>query len=280
MSNTPTAGLTISAVAARTGVGVSTLRAWERRHAFPKPERLPGGHRRYSETEVARILRVIAERDAGRTLEGAIETVRRQRAVDQPQAALIEEQDQSIFAGLRRSRPDLHGISLGRRTMLALSRAIEDESLAHADRPHLVAAFQTEHAYADAGARWSDLLVTAGSAIVFADFPGSARRDGAVEVAIPADDPMRREWSIVCDAPNFAALLAGWERSDGRFEAIWTVDAHAVRFAGQLGRHLAERHAPRLRLASTVLPPVEDDPEATVRRSTALSTRVVSYLER
>lgn len=260
-------------------MGVSTLRAWELRHGFPEPERLPGGHRRYSEADVARILRVVAERGAGRTLEAAIEVARRDHSTDSDPTSLTDTDDRSIFAGLRRSRPDLHAVSLGRRTMLALSRAIEDESVAQADRPHLMAAFQTARAYAAARARWDDLLVTAGSAIVLADFPRSSRRGHTVQVSIPVDDPMRREWSIVCDGRRSAALLAGWERPDGRFEAIWAVDAPAVRFAYQLGRRLAERHAPRLRLAATELPPVDDDQGAALRRSEALTTRAMSYLE-
>lgn len=273
------AGLTISAVSARTGVRQSTLRAWEHRHGFPEPQRLPGGHRRYSEAEVTRILRVVAERSAGRTLEAAIEVARRDHTTDSDPTSFTDTDDRSIFAGLRRSRPDLHAVVLGRRTMLALSRAIEDESVAQADRPHLVAAFQTARAYAVARARWDDLLVTAGSAIVLADFPRSSRRGRTAQVSIPAGDPMRREWSVVCDGRRSAALLAGWERPDGRFEAIWAVDAHAVRFAHQLGRRLAERHAPRLRLMPMALPPIDDDQGAALRRSEALTTRAMSYLE-
>ena len=45
-------------MAARTGLGVATLRAWESRYGFPEPERLPNGHRRYRIADVARIEQV------------------------------------------------------------------------------------------------------------------------------------------------------------------------------------------------------------------------------
>jgi MerR family transcriptional regulator, light-induced transcriptional regulator len=270
------AGLTISAVSARTGVGVAVLRAWEQRFGFPNPDRLAGGHRRYDEADVAAIGRVVAERDAGRSLETAIAIVLQGGATGSD-----DQLDRSVFSGLHRARPDLPVHALSRRTMLAMSRSIEDECFAHADRPQLLAAFQTEEAYARSRPRWDDLIGTAGPAIVFADFPKSRRHAGRVEVRVPPDDPLRREWSVVCDAPGSAAVLAGWERPDGRFEAIWTAEAHAVRLATDLGRRLAAHHAPRLRLPDPPAPlPPSHDPTVTVRRATALTNRVIAYLDR
>jgi DNA-binding transcriptional MerR regulator len=274
VSTSPAAGLTISAVAARTGVSVSVLRAWERRHGFPVPQRLPGGHRRYLEDDVARILRVVAEREGGRSVEAAIAQV---RAADPVRGPL---DDRSIFAGLHRARPDLPTHALTRRTMLALSQAIEDEARAHADRPHLVAAFQSEVAHEAARHRWADLHDTAAATIVFADFPRSRRHGSTVEVAIAADDPMRREWSVVCDGVGATAVLAGWERTDGRFEALWSVDAGAVRLATHLGRALAERHAPELELPPAPVAEPDGDPVGAARRSAAVADRVIAYLDR
>lgn len=48
--------LSIGELAERTGVAVETLRAWERRYGLVRPQRTPGGHRRYDEHDVARIL--------------------------------------------------------------------------------------------------------------------------------------------------------------------------------------------------------------------------------
>ena len=58
--------MSISDVVERTGVAEGTLRMWERRHGFPVPERLPSGHRRYSEEQVELVLRVLAARASGR----------------------------------------------------------------------------------------------------------------------------------------------------------------------------------------------------------------------
>ena len=267
------AGLTISAAAARTGVSVAVLRAWEQRFGFPRPQRLEGGHRRYDDAEIERISQVVVERDAGRSLEAAIALVL------QGTPTLPDEADASVFAGLRRARPDLPVNILSRRAMLALSRAIEDESLASSDRPHLVAAFQTRQAYRAAHARWDELLASAASAIVFADFPRARRHGRALEVPIRPGAPLRREWSIVSDAPSSAAVMAGWERADGRFEVVWTVEADAVRIATEVGRRLAADHAPRLSLPDSPPPLAGPDPTATIRRATALTNRVVAYLD-
>ena len=48
---------------------------------------------------------------------------------------------------------------------------------------------------------------------------------------------MRREWTVVCDAPDYPALLTAWELPGQStvpdrqrlFEAIWTVEPAVVR---------------------------------------------------
>jgi DNA-binding transcriptional MerR regulator len=270
------AGLTISAVAARTGLTAAALRAWEQRFGFPRPERLEGGHRRYDEADVERIARVVAERDAGRSLEAAIALV-----LQASPPAAADDADTSVFAGLRRARPDLPVHTLHRRTMLALSRAIEDESLASGERPHLFAAFQTRVAYHAARERWDDLIDTATATVVFADFPRPRRRGSLLEVPLRPGAPLRREWSVVTDAPGSAAAMAGWERADGRFEAVWTVEAGAVRLATQVGRRLVTAQAPTLTLPDPP-PPLAPtvDATATIRRATAITNRVIAQLDR
>ncbi|MEY2459141.1 MAG: hypothetical protein QOG30_971 [Acidimicrobiaceae bacterium] len=65
----------VGELARRTGVGVSTLRAWESRFQFLDPARSPTGHRLYVEADVERVdavLRLIAE---GLTLAAAIARV-------------------------------------------------------------------------------------------------------------------------------------------------------------------------------------------------------------
>lgn len=41
-----------NAAAAMLGVSPNTLRSWERRYGFPRPERTPGGHRQYDQAEI------------------------------------------------------------------------------------------------------------------------------------------------------------------------------------------------------------------------------------
>jgi DICT domain-containing protein len=275
-TNGAAAGLTISAVAARTGLSVPVLRAWERRYGFPSPDRLEGGHRRYDEGEVARILAVVRERRAGRSLEAAIEVAR--RGVPAAWAGEAGHGAGTIHAGLRQRRPDLEVHVLSRRGMLAVSHAIEDECLASADRATVTGAFQRVDAYDRAQARWRELGRTAASTLVFADFARSRTRGGIHEVAIDRSSPLAREWAVVCDGPRAAAVLAGWERSDGRFEALWTVEPEVVRLATILGRQLAEEHAPRVRVAPAPVSPT--DPAAALPRAVAVTNRAIAYLDR
>src|SRR6266496_5321990 len=49
------------AVARETGVPADTFRAWERRYGMPRPQRTAGGHRLYSERDIA-IIRWLRDR--------------------------------------------------------------------------------------------------------------------------------------------------------------------------------------------------------------------------
>jgi MerR family transcriptional regulator, light-induced transcriptional regulator len=51
-------GASIRVVVNRTGIPADTLRIWERRYGFPKPERRPGGSRVYSDEDILRLLLV------------------------------------------------------------------------------------------------------------------------------------------------------------------------------------------------------------------------------
>lgn len=274
MSSIPQAGLTISAVAARTGLSVAVLRSWEERHGFPRPARLPGGHRRYREVDVDRILRVLAERSTGRSLSASIDI-----AVAAPERAAGSP---TVLSGLRHLRPDLRTTVIRRRTMLAISLAIEDECLARAERPHLSAAFQREAVYRGAQERWDELARHADATLVFGTFTRSrTTRGGVREVAIAEGAELHREWSVVCDAPGAAAVLAGIERADGRFEALWSTDPDVVRAATLAARSLASQMAPRLALPGppTDVPWQHGDPTAVLQGADALTTRIVAYLD-
>ncbi|HET8618821.1 MAG TPA: DICT sensory domain-containing protein [Acidimicrobiales bacterium] len=271
--------LTIADVARRTGVSVEQLRAWESRHGFPRPERLPNGHRRYRAADLAAIGRVVRDRDAGLSLEAAV------RRAAAPSAGPTG----SVFAELRRGRPDLPVHRLSRRTMLAVSRAIEDEAAAAGGRPILAAGFQTERRYRQAEPRWRELARTSAATLVFADFWASGGAPGTpvpYEVPLPPDATLRREWFVACDGDGCTAALAGWElpAAGGRggrwFEATWTAEPATVVQVTAIALRLAHTYAPALDLPEPDPAPRTLDPQAALRQTTALANRVVSYLDR
>jgi MerR family transcriptional regulator, light-induced transcriptional regulator len=237
--------LTIREVVARTGVPAATLRVWETRHGFPAPTRLASGHRRYSPADCDAIERVVAERARGLSLQAAIA-----RVLSAPVAA-----EPSLFAALRRARPALSPQVLPKRALTALSRAIEDEICARAERPLLFGAFQRERFYRASERRWRELARTAELAVALADFERPrVRRGGVSELPLPADAPLRREWALICDGERLSVALTAWELTDEaavrdrerRFETLWTVEPAAVRVVATRAAELAAEIAPEL----------------------------------
>jgi DICT domain-containing protein len=258
-----------------TGASEATLRTWERRHGLLHPERRPGGHRRYRAQDAELVRHVLAERAAGTPM--AIAVARARDRVEQPAT--------SIYATLRRRRPDLQPQTLTAPMMLALSRAIEDESLSRAEQPILFGSFQRERFYRSSAARWRELAAGAAFAAVFADFAAAAEPvDGPAEVPLGRDHPLSREWAVVCDAAGHDACLFGWEppgSEAGRrhFEAVWSVEPHVVRDAARICADVASGHigipddvATRLRSPAVALT------EEQLRLATAVTARALAYL--
>jgi DICT domain-containing protein len=272
-------GLSIGEISRMTGVSVATLRTWELRHGFPVPHRLPSGHRRYDASVVEAVLTVLRQRETGVRLETAIAEAQQPHGRSAP----------SVFAEVRRGSPQLEMHRLHKRTLHAISRAIEDEFCARAEQAVLFGGFQHERFYAPVRERWADLAGTARAAFVVADF---ARTDvvagPAVGVRLSAESPLRREWFVVCDSPTLSALLTGWElpgqtgRPDGEreFEAVWTVDPRAVRSASRVcaATSLA-LGAPGAELVVRQLAePAPPAPDAAA--VTRLFNRIVAYIDR
>jgi MerR family transcriptional regulator, light-induced transcriptional regulator len=272
-------GFGIGEVVERTGVAEATLRMWERRYGFPTPERLASGHRRYSEHEIELVRAVGAKRTAGLSLPAAIDQARSEGS--QPPT--------SVYAALRRRRPDLEPRVLLKPMMLALSHAIEDEALARAERMMAFGSFQRERFYRQAGIRWRELARTADVAVVFADFARvRAPRHAPVEVAIPREHPLNREWALVFEGRDFAVCLAGWEPPGSaqgsdemrRFEAIWSVEPPVVRETARIccaiaaARRPAVAEATRARLEA----PLSASPESQLRLASAITARMLAHL--
>jgi DICT domain-containing protein len=264
-------------VVERTGVDEATLRAWETRYGFPEPRRLPSGHRRYHESDVDVLRRALRLRDAGLPVRTAIARAREDAAPTR-----------SVFATLRRQRPDLQVSLLPKRSLVAISRAIEDESARGAGDLLLFGAFQRERHYREAQRRWRELGRVAAAALVFADFAVARRPQGEpIEVPIGERDPLAREWLIACDSSDRAACLVGWEPpgqagapdAQRRFEAIWTADRETVRCAARVCCELATREAPGVvaRIAARLAEPVPAGSDE-LRRAESLTSRMIAYL--
>ena len=270
--------LTTAQLADRAGISAATLRMWERRHGFPAPARLPGGHRRYCADDVAVVQEVLRLRGDGLSLSAAIDRARRQRPA--PAA--------SVFAGLRRRRPEVVPAVLTKPAVLALSQAIEDEYCARAASGVLVGSFQRARFYRQAQRRWRELGRTAAVAVALADFPAFADpRNAPLEVPVDRGHPLAREWAVIVDAPGVRACLAAWEQPtavavpDGRrrFEVVWSFDpavvADAVDVAVEILESLDPPTARRVREARDPLP---GGPEPALHYGGALAQRVVGYL--
>lgn len=274
--------LTIGELALRTGVPTATLRSWESRYGFPQPERLAGGHRRYAESDVDAVAQVLRRRQDGIALKAAIRGV-----------SPDPYPSRSVYAELRKRHPELAPQVLSKASLIALSHAIEDECCARAAQPLLFGAFQREVHLEPSRERWVELARTARSAVAFAELPpgrvtGGEGRGRLVEVALPADAPLAREWVVVCDAVDLPACLAAVqlpgqsavpERSR-RFEMLWSVDPHVVRDASRVAQALAEEYAPDRSPASFEASD-EDPPPASrdLARGADLFNRMLGYLE-
>jgi DNA-binding transcriptional MerR regulator len=272
--------MTIREVARETGVSEGTLRMWETRYGFPVPKRLPSGHRRYSDEDVEHVRQVARDREAGLSMKAAIDRVRESS----------EEADASIFAGVRRRRPDIQPYVLPKDALVGLSYAIEDECAARAERPVLFATFQRVRFWRHAEPRWREFARTAHSTVVFADFERANVPDDRhepVELPIGRNEPLGREWAVICDGADYAAFLAGWERpgqngvpeAERRFETVWSVEPSIVREAARIAAAFVERIAPEVsdRFADRLRPmppPSGDD----LRRAGGLANRMVSYV--
>ena len=278
-------GLSIGELTRRTEVPAATLRSWEDRYGFPRPHRLAGGHRRYDQADIGLIEAVVRLRAAGMSLQAAIGQAT--SAADQPEP--------SVFAGLCRRHPGLIPQVLRKATLLALTRAIEDECCARAERPALFAAFQQRRFFLQSQRRWTELARTARVAVVFADFgePAATNRPprgpAPVRVPLSADAPARREWTLVCDSRDYPACVTGWEfpgqpqaaDASRRFEVIWSVDPQVVRDAAVICAQLARSAHPGVGLLLDTLPSEPPAPaSADLRRAAGLLTRMTSYLEK
>ena len=289
-------GVTIGELAEATGVKAATLRAWEKRHDFPVPQRRPSGHRRYDGSQVAAVGEVVRLQRRGVRLDAAIAQV---LARSEGASRRTTPGRHSVYAAVRRHQPGLVPHRLSKPSLLALSWAIEDEFCSRAVHAHLFGCFQRDTNFRAAHARWSDLAVGAASCTVLADLSegGQAPAPPAAEPGpgeprtahLPPGAPLRREWAVVCDADDLPAVLTAWElpgqgevrARDRLYEAVWTVDRRASREAARVCADAArEAGTPG---AEDVVAQLAADPgpsHADLDALTSMFNRMVAYVDR
>ena len=117
--------------------------------------------------------------------------------------------------------PSSRRSSLRKPLLLALSRAIEDESCARAERALLFGSFQRERFYRQSEHRWRELARTAELAVVFADFARPRRpARGPIELPIDSAAPLTangrssaRRRAISSQPPSWSSR---WRRTAGQ----------------------------------------------------------------
>lgn len=65
------ANFNLKVVVSETGIKPDTIRAWERRYGLPVPDRTAGGHRLYSERDIATLKWLVARKDEGMSISKA-----------------------------------------------------------------------------------------------------------------------------------------------------------------------------------------------------------------
>jgi DICT domain-containing protein len=276
-------GLSISAVAERTGLAAGTIRMWEQRHGFPAPARTAAGYRSYSEADVELLRRVTAYRAEGLSIPAALERARETGGgTDRP----------TLYGALLSADVPMRPQSLCKGTLVAISRAIEDETIARGAGPVVIGAFQRVRHYRAVEHRYRRLAGVADACVAFADFDGPGGGDGEpLRVPIRREGALGSEWAVVVDAPGYATCLLAWETPESqrdpgrpererRFEAVWTLDPATVRRAALAGAAIAHDSAPAVGGRLDEL--LRDRPlalESPAPGLTALTNRIVGYID-
>ncbi|QEP44609.1 MerR family transcriptional regulator [Ectothiorhodospiraceae bacterium BW-2] len=92
--------VSIGVVSRQLGVEVGTLRQWENRYQFPRPERHPKGQRHYSDSEVALLRQVVLRVRAGERVGGVIKEILAAEATNADSESRLEGDFETIFASL------------------------------------------------------------------------------------------------------------------------------------------------------------------------------------
>ncbi|HEY5158028.1 MAG TPA: MerR family transcriptional regulator [Anaerolineales bacterium] len=114
----------IGVVTRVTGVPIATLHAWERRYGFPDAARTAGGHRLYSDKDIARLRWVKSQLESGLTVSRAVIAV---RALEAEGRLFLPNESEAVS---RSESTSISSTSLGE----SLLQALTHHNLVRADQ--------------------------------------------------------------------------------------------------------------------------------------------------
>ena len=262
-------------------MNAGTIRMWEQRYGFPVPQRTSAGYRRYRQSDVEALQRVLVYKEHGMSLPAALERAR---------AASAASVRPSLFAAVA-TGGRVPARILRKRTLLAISHAFEDETIARAAGAFVVGAFQTRANYRAAEHRYRRLASLADMTVVLADFDSVSGGEGTpVQVPVRPQDAIAHEWAVIIDSPSLSACLLAWEPPavaapardfDRRFEAYWSLDPEVVRRAAVAAAELVRADAPQI--GEQMASHLSERPlsaEGSAPALEAVMARAIEYLER
>lgn len=234
----PTGRYRIQTVAEMTGVGASTLRAWEQRYGFPAPERTASAYRLYSDADVQKIARVRELCDAGLAPAEAVAAV---LAEDAPAPARIDASVVPLPIGSSSPAIDRVVTAAMRSDVAALDEALRAPLVVTS--PLVATTTVIEPAWAAVRERWLAGDLDRGQERIAAELFGQVVRDvvrlgqpvpargHAVLGCFAEDDdvvPLARA-AIAIQAQGWRAVLLGARTSAAAIAAaVDRLDARAV----------------------------------------------------
>ena len=166
----------------------------------------------------------------------------------------------SVLADLLEAMPHLRQQVYFKSSLTALSHAMEDQVLAGAEQPLVIASFQRERFYRQEAHRYRRIAEQTSQVYVLAapdaDFKNSS--DYYETVAFEPGDALSQEWHLVVIGQHYANCLICRERfaptdstnmemdPSRRFEGIWTFDRNVSRKAADLLLTRIEAYRPEL----------------------------------
>lgn len=156
----------------------------------------------------------------------------------------------SVLAELLQFIPNWRPQMYFKASLTALSHAMEDQVLAEADQPLVIASFQRERFYRQEAHRYQRIASSTTQVYVLAapETEFSNRSDIYETIAFEPDDALSEEWHLVVIGQHYASCLICRERTQifeqekietamdnsRRFEGIWTSDRSITQIAAKL----------------------------------------------